>query len=68
MTRTSSWGDGVTIASLRSEFAGSWVALKGGDARPTPGELVMVLNERQIRDAIILRVPAKNEAQLVGLG
>lgn len=45
--------------------------IKGGevvDARRTPDELVMALKERQIRDAIILRVPAENEAELVGLG
>jgi hypothetical protein len=59
------------LPRIQSEYAGAWVALKGGrvvDARPTPYELVASLHERDITDTTIIRVPDRDEAELVGLG
>lgn len=62
---------GMNLPQIQKEYAGLWVALKGGqvvDARATPYELVQVLHERAIRDTTIIRIPSLSEPELVGLG
>ena len=62
---------GKTMAEVQREYPGLWVALKGDevvDARKTPYELIMHLNEKGVRGARVFRCPARDEAELVGLG
>ncbi len=61
----------VDLAEELRQCAGKWVAIRGGavvEVRETPYALVMALHERGIDDATILRAPASNEPELVGLG
>lgn len=61
----------MNLPEIQREYAGSWVALKGGrvvEARPTPYELVAALHSRNVRDTTIVRVPTLEEPELVGLG
>lgn len=61
----------MNLPQIQKEYAGSWVALKGGavvDARQTPYELVAALHARGITDTTIIRVPGFDEPELVGLG
>jgi len=60
-----------TIADAQAEYPGLWVALKDGrvvEARRTPYELTMALHEHDITDTTIVRMPAEDEPELVGLG
>ncbi|HEX3424739.1 MAG TPA: DUF5678 domain-containing protein [Acidimicrobiales bacterium] len=60
-----------TIAEAQEQYAGAWVALKGGEvveARRTPYELVKALHERDIQDTTIVRIPDTDEPELVGMG
>jgi hypothetical protein len=60
-----------TLVGIQHEYAGAWVALKGGevvDARATPYELIASLQSRGISDTTIIRVAADSEPELVGLG
>jgi hypothetical protein len=59
------------LARVQHEYAGAWVAMKGGEvveARPTPYELIAALHERGIVDATVVRMPAASEPELIGLG
>jgi hypothetical protein len=59
------------LARVQREYAGSWVALKGGrvvEVRRTPYELVAALHERDITDTTVVRIPSEDEPELVGLG
>jgi hypothetical protein len=61
----------VRLAEKLRGFEGQWVALKGGKvivAGPTPDSVVKQLRSNRIEDATVLRVPAKDEPELVGLG
>jgi hypothetical protein len=61
----------IDLADELRQCAGKWVALKAGkvvEVRETPHALVMALHERGIEDATVLRAPAANEPELVGLG
>lgn len=60
-----------SIVNIQERWAGLWVAVKDGevvDARPTPDALVLALRHRDIVGATILRCPAEDEPELVGLG
>ena len=60
-----------SVADLQAKYAGCWVALLDNDvvdARPTPYELVLSLRERRIEGTTILRVPADDELETVGIG
>jgi hypothetical protein len=60
-----------SVADLQAHYAGCWVALLGDDvvdARQTPYELVLSLRERRIEGTTILRVPAEDELETVGIG
>jgi hypothetical protein len=62
---------GLPMAQIQREYPGLWVAVKGRqviDARQTPYELIMRLNEKGVRDATVFRCPAADEPELVGLG
>lgn len=59
-----------TSEALRG-FEGLWVAIKAGavvEAKATPDQLYVALRNRNIRDAVIIRVPAEDEPLMVGLG
>jgi hypothetical protein len=59
------------LPQVQREYAGSWVAFKGGkvvEARRSPYELVAALHERDIKDTNIVRIPSEDEPELVGLG
>jgi hypothetical protein len=61
----------VKLAEKLRGFEGQWVALKGGKvivAGRTPDSVVKQLRGKQIQDATVLRVPAEDEPELVGLG
>jgi hypothetical protein len=61
----------VSTAALQAEFGGCWVALKDGnvvEARRSPYELIQALKERDISDTTIVRVPAADEPEIVGIG
>jgi len=61
----------VALAELLEPHAGLWVAIKRGqvvEVAENPGLLSMRLQERQIRDATIIRAPRPEEPELVGLG
>lgn len=51
---------------------GKWVAIRPdgtiAEVADTPYRLTMMLHEREIRDASILRVPSEDEPELVGFG
>lgn len=50
---------------------GKWIAIREGKviaAKDSSDAIFMWLRSRQIRDASVLRVPAENEPELVGLG
>ena len=60
-----------TLAEAQAKYPGAWVALKDGkvvEARNTPYELIKALHEREIEDTTIVRIPAIDEPELVGLG
>ncbi len=60
-----------SIAEIQREYAGLWVAVKGGrvvDTRQTPHALVLALNEHHITGATVFRCPGTEEPQLVGMG
>ena len=64
----------VPLGTALHGFEGKWVALKGGSvvaAAETLDRLLLTLRESQkpgVQGATVLRVPAENEAELVGLG
>lgn len=65
----------VDLAGSLRGFEGRWVAVKDGKvvaAAETMDRLLLTLQESQlgssVRNATVLRVPAENEAELVGLG
>ena len=61
----------IDLAEELRQCAGKWVALKAGkvvEVRETPHVLVMVLHERGIKDATVLRAPGGDEPELVGFG
>lgn len=60
-----------SIAALQPEYAGCWVAIVDGDvvdANQSPYDLVASLQERGITGSTIVRVPAENEPETVGIG
>ena len=60
-----------SVADLQAQYAGCWVAVLGDDvvdARPTPYELVLSLRDRRIEGTTILRVPAEDDLETVGIG
>jgi len=61
----------VLLRDAVAGFEGKWVALKDHkvvEARDTPDAVYGALRERDIRGATIMRVPAIDEPELVGLG
>lgn len=59
------------LARVQHEYAGAWVAMKGGEvveARSTPYELIAALHARDIVDATVVRIPGDSEPELIGLG
>lgn len=61
----------IEIAEALRGFEGKWVALKEGvvvGAATTAYDLYADLHARQIKGTTILRVPAEDEPELVGLG
>jgi Family of unknown function (DUF5678) len=59
------------IAEDLEDFAGRWVAVKDGhvvEAGRTPDAVMLKLRAKQVRGATILRVPAEDEPELVGIG
>ena len=62
----------IHIAEQVRGFEGKWVALKGGvvvAARETPDAVYRDLLDRsELRGATIIRVPDRDEPELVGLG
>lgn len=61
----------VQLAELLRPYPGQWVAIKNGEVveiSDTPDRLVLALSDRDILDATIIRAPAENEPELVGLG
>lgn len=60
-----------SIAALQGEFAGCWVAILDGevvDANESPYDLVASLQRRRITNSTIVRVPAENDPETVGIG
>jgi hypothetical protein len=61
----------MRYAEIQREYPGMWVAVRDGEviaARETPHRLALELRESGINDATILRAPAENEPELIGLG
>lgn len=61
----------IEIGALLRQVPGKWVAIKDGalvDVQETPYKLFESLRSRGIKDATVIRAPAEDEAQLVGLG
>jgi len=61
----------VRLGPELRKYQGLWVAIRDGkvvEARQTPYELVMVLMERGIDDASIVRSPRSEEPLRIGLG
>ena len=61
----------LDIAALQPEYGGSWVALARGEvveARHNPYELVQALHERGLSGTMIVRVPAVDEPETIGMG
>lgn len=61
----------TTIAAVQSQYPGMWVAIVDGrvvEARANPHALAVALHDRSIQQATILRCPAIDEPELVGLG
>jgi len=59
------------IAALQPEYAGCWVAILDGDvvdANRSPYDLVGSLQQKGITGSTIVRVPAENEPETVGIG
>ena len=59
-----------TAEQLR-EFAGQWVAIRGGKvvaAAESADRLLMQLRDKKWDDVSIVRAPAEGEAVLIGLG
>jgi len=60
-----------SIAALQAEYAGCWVAIADGDvvdANQSPYDLVASIQQRGITGTTIVRVPAENEPETVGIG
>jgi hypothetical protein len=58
------------IASAIRGVPGKWVAVKDGQlvaAAETPDALYMHLHQQKIRGATILRAPAEDEPEMVGM-
>jgi hypothetical protein len=61
----------VAVSDLLRQYAGRWVALMEGAvvaAAETADRLYADLHSKQIRGATIIRAPAEDEPELVGLG
>ena len=60
----------VAVSYLLRQYPGKWVALMGPAivAAETADRLYADLHSKQIRGATIVRVPAEDEPELVGLG
>jgi hypothetical protein len=65
--------DPIRTKDLAQQLRGQWIAMQDGeviDAGPTFDQLVMRLHERGIKisSVTVMRLPAEDEAELVGLG
>ena len=61
----------VHLAELLHECPGKWVGLRNGEiieVRDTFDQVVTALRDRGITNATVMRSPAEEEAELVGLG
>ena len=61
----------VRTADLLRSCAGKWVAMHNGEVvegRDTFDQLVMALQERELTNVTVMRVPAEHDVELVGLG
>jgi len=61
----------IRIGDLLRQVPGQWVALQNGEiieARPTLDELMGALADRSITKATVMRAPAEDEPELVGMG
>ena len=61
----------IFIAEALKGFEGKWVALKSGEvvaAKETPDALRLFLHEHDIDGTSMMRVPDKDEPELVGFG
>lgn len=61
----------VRLAELIRGFEGKWVAISGQQvvaAHETADQLILTLQIKSMMDALILRVPAEDEPEMVGLG
>lgn len=61
----------VELADLLHQVPGKWVALRNGEiiaVGDSLDQVVMRLEADGVKDATVMRSPAKGEAELVGLG
>jgi Family of unknown function (DUF5678) len=61
----------VRLGDAVRGFEGKWVAIKAGkvvEARETADAVYLALRDRAVRGATIMRIPARDEPELVGLG
>ena len=61
----------VRLAELLHQCPGKWVAMSNGvivEVRETFDQLMIALHEREITNVTVMRSPAENESELVGLG
>jgi hypothetical protein len=71
ITMRSEMGAVHQTAEIQQSYAGSWVAIVDGqviEARENPHALAVALHDRGVTAATIMRCPALNEPELVGLG
>jgi hypothetical protein len=69
--RNSAHLEPIRTGELLRGCAGKWVAMRNGEVvegRETFDQLVIALQERDIKNVTVMRVPAEHEVELVGLG
>lgn len=53
------------------DYPGMWIGVKDGrilEVRRTPDEVVEALHRKNVVGALVMRVPAEHDKELVGLG